>query len=43
MPHPACALPIMTAQAYFFCQQILTHDKILIGADYPHHEGTKDL
>jgi predicted TIM-barrel fold metal-dependent hydrolase len=25
VPHPACALPIMTAQAYFFCQQILTH------------------
>ena len=25
VPHPACALPIMTAQAYFFTQQILTH------------------
>lgn len=25
VPHPACALPIMTAQAFFFCQQILTH------------------
>ncbi|HKN90145.1 MAG TPA: amidohydrolase family protein, partial [Acidimicrobiia bacterium] len=25
VPHPACALPIMTAQAFFFTQQILTH------------------
>jgi predicted TIM-barrel fold metal-dependent hydrolase len=25
VPHPACAQPIMTAQAYFFTQQILTH------------------
>lgn len=25
VPHPACALPIMTAQAFFACQQILTH------------------
>jgi predicted TIM-barrel fold metal-dependent hydrolase len=24
-PHPACAVPIMTAQAFFSCQQILTH------------------
>jgi predicted TIM-barrel fold metal-dependent hydrolase len=24
-PHPACAAPLMTAQAYFFCQQILSH------------------
>lgn len=25
VPHPACAVPIMTAQAYFFTQQILNH------------------
>jgi predicted TIM-barrel fold metal-dependent hydrolase len=25
VPHPGCALPIMTAQAFFFTQQILTH------------------
>jgi predicted TIM-barrel fold metal-dependent hydrolase len=25
VPHPACAAPIMTAQAFFFTQQILTH------------------
>jgi predicted TIM-barrel fold metal-dependent hydrolase len=25
VPHPACALPIMAAQAFFFTQQILTH------------------
>jgi predicted TIM-barrel fold metal-dependent hydrolase len=25
VPHPACAIPIMTAQAFFFTQQILTH------------------
>jgi predicted TIM-barrel fold metal-dependent hydrolase len=25
VPHPACALPIMTAQAFFSTQQILTH------------------
>lgn len=25
VPHPACAAPIMTAQAYFGTQQILTH------------------
>jgi predicted TIM-barrel fold metal-dependent hydrolase len=25
VPHPACAAPIMTAQAFFFCQQILNH------------------
>jgi predicted TIM-barrel fold metal-dependent hydrolase len=25
VPHPACATPIMTAQAYFNTQQILTH------------------
>jgi predicted TIM-barrel fold metal-dependent hydrolase len=25
VPHPACALPIMTPQAFFFTQQILTH------------------
>ena len=24
-PHPAAVQPIMTAQAFFFCQQILTH------------------
>jgi predicted TIM-barrel fold metal-dependent hydrolase len=24
-PHPACVQPIMTAQVFFFCQQILTH------------------
>jgi predicted TIM-barrel fold metal-dependent hydrolase len=24
-PHPACVQPIMAAQAFFFCQQILTH------------------
>jgi predicted TIM-barrel fold metal-dependent hydrolase len=25
VPHPACAAPIMTAQAFFNCQQILNH------------------
>jgi predicted TIM-barrel fold metal-dependent hydrolase len=25
VPHPACAAPLMTAQAFFFCQQILGH------------------
>jgi predicted TIM-barrel fold metal-dependent hydrolase len=25
VPHPACAAPIMTAQAFFFTQQILAH------------------
>lgn len=25
VPHPACAAPIMTAQAFFYTQQILTH------------------
>ena len=25
VPHPGCAIPIMTAQAFFFTQQILTH------------------
>jgi predicted TIM-barrel fold metal-dependent hydrolase len=25
VPHPACAAPIMTAQAFFNCQQILAH------------------
>jgi predicted TIM-barrel fold metal-dependent hydrolase len=25
VPHPACAVPMMTAQAYFFTQQILNH------------------
>lgn len=25
VPHPACAAPIMTAQAFFFTQQIVTH------------------
>jgi predicted TIM-barrel fold metal-dependent hydrolase len=25
IPHPACAAPLMTAQAFFFCQQILGH------------------
>jgi len=25
VPHPACAAPIMTAQAFFFTQQIMTH------------------
>jgi predicted TIM-barrel fold metal-dependent hydrolase len=25
VPHPSCAAPLMTAQAFFFCQQILNH------------------
>jgi hypothetical protein len=33
--HPACAMPIMTAQAYFFCQQILTH--MIWGGDPERH------
>lgn len=24
-PHPACIAPLMTAQAFFFCQQIMSH------------------
>ena len=37
VPHPACALPIMTAQAYFFCQQILTH--MIWGGVLERHPG----
>jgi predicted TIM-barrel fold metal-dependent hydrolase len=37
VPHPACALPIMTAQAYFFTQQILTH--MIWGGVLERHPG----
>jgi predicted TIM-barrel fold metal-dependent hydrolase len=39
VPHPACALPIMTAQAYFFCQQILTH--MIWGGVLERHPGLR--
>jgi predicted TIM-barrel fold metal-dependent hydrolase len=39
VPHPACALPIMTAQAYFFTQQILTH--MIWGGVLERHPGLR--
>ena len=36
-PHPACVQPIMTAQAFFFCQQILTH--MIWGGVLERHPG----
>jgi predicted TIM-barrel fold metal-dependent hydrolase len=37
VPHPACAAPIMTAQAFFFTQQILTH--LIWGGVLERHPG----
>jgi len=37
VPHPACATPIMTAQAYFNTQQILTH--LVWGGVLERHPG----
>jgi len=37
VPHPACAAPIMTAQAFFFCQQILNH--MIWGGVLERHPG----
>jgi predicted TIM-barrel fold metal-dependent hydrolase len=39
VPHPACASPIMTAQAYFNCQQILTH--MIWGGVLERHPGLR--
>jgi predicted TIM-barrel fold metal-dependent hydrolase len=34
-PHPACAAPLMTASAFFFCQQILT--QLIWGGVFERH------
>jgi predicted TIM-barrel fold metal-dependent hydrolase len=39
VPHPACATPIMTAQAYFNTQQILTH--LIWGGVFERHPGLR--